>query len=97
MCSVFDSNLALFAALHQRIPSPRELQVHTQHIMQRALIKKKLEEQEENYRKKQQQQQRGAAGSPAKSTASPTPTHLFMPTSVMRKLTAEKDDCKKYK
>lgn len=41
----------------QRIPSPRELQFHTQSIMQNALIKKKLEEQRENYRKRQEQQQ----------------------------------------
>lgn len=37
----------------QRIPSPRELQFHTQSIMQNALIKKKLEEQRENFRKRQ--------------------------------------------
>lgn len=49
----------LHTAMHQRIPSPRELQVHTQTIMQRALIKKKLEEQQENFRKKQELQQRG--------------------------------------
>lgn len=45
--------------MHQRIPSPRELQVHTQNIMQRALIKKKLEEQQENFRKKQEGGHRG--------------------------------------
>lgn len=44
----------------QRIPSPRELQFHTQSIMQNALIKKKLEEQRENYRKRQEQQQQQA-------------------------------------
>lgn len=38
----------------QRIPSPRELQFHTQSIMQNALIKKKLEEQRENFRKRQE-------------------------------------------
>lgn len=41
----------------QRIPSPRELQFHTQTIMQNALIKKKLEEQRENFRKRQELQQ----------------------------------------
>lgn len=41
----------------QRIPSPRELQFHTQSIMQNALIKKKLEEQRENFRKRQEMQQ----------------------------------------
>lgn len=40
----------------QRIPSPRELQYHTQSIMQNALIRKKLEEQRENYRKRQEQE-----------------------------------------
>ena len=33
----------------QRIPSPRELQQHTQSIMQRALLKKKLEEQQRSF------------------------------------------------
>ncbi|XP_017779508.1 PREDICTED: eukaryotic translation initiation factor 4E transporter-like isoform X5 [Nicrophorus vespilloides] len=80
---------AILQAMHQRIPSPRELQLHTQNIMQRALIKKKLEEQEENYRKKQQQR----GNSPAK-TASPTRL-AFTPTSVLRKMTADKDDSSK--
>lgn len=43
--------------IQQRIPSPRELQFHTQSIMQNALIKKKLEEQRENFRKRQEMQQ----------------------------------------
>ncbi|KAF2885441.1 hypothetical protein ILUMI_20721 [Ignelater luminosus] len=85
-------------AMHQRIPSPRELQVHTQNIMQRALIKKKLEEQQENFKKRQEMQQRGQSPgrgvSPAKHTASPTPL-AFTPTSVLRKMTAEKDDSTK--
>lgn len=42
-------------AIPQRIPSPRELQAHTQSIMQGALIKKKLEEQRENFRRRQEQ------------------------------------------
>lgn len=100
-------------AMHQRIPSPRELQVHTQNILQRALIKKKLEEQQENFRKKQelqlQQQQRGqspnnnnnnggssatvvaAVAAVTKSVSSPTPL-AFTPTSVLRKMTADKED-----
>lgn len=97
--------------MHQRIPSPRELQVHTQNILQRALIKKKLEEQQENYRKKQemQLQQRGpspsvnnnnnnSGGSVNKSISSPTPL-AFTPTSVLRKMTADKEDggCKESK
>ncbi|XP_044738179.1 eukaryotic translation initiation factor 4E transporter isoform X2 [Chrysoperla carnea] len=83
-------------AIPQRIPSPRELQQHTQNIMQQALIKKKLEEQRENFRKKQEQQRSmspanntGHGTSPAKHL-SPTP-HSFTPTSVLRKMTASKD------
>lgn len=89
--------------MHQRIPSPRELQVHTQNILQRALIKKKLEEQTENFRKKQEMQ-RGASPNPAsvatssgnqqsgsKGVSSPTPL-AFTPTSVLRKMTADKDE-----
>lgn len=45
-----------FPGMPQRIPSPRELQYHTQSIMQNALIRKKLEEQRENYRKRQEQE-----------------------------------------
>lgn len=119
----------------QRIPSPRELQYHTQSIMQNALIRKKLEEQRENFRKRQEAQAQAqtqnnnsinisASGigasqasnttstitttpaqapiqvnampmgpthsSPVKHTASPTPL-AFTPTSVLRKMTAEKD------
>lgn len=91
------------AAMHQRIPSPRELQVHTQNILQRALIKKKLEEQTENYRKKQEMQ-RGASPNMAvgsgsqhgKGISSPTPL-AFTPTSVLRKMTAEKEEGKENK
>merc|ERR1719312_722564 len=35
-----------------RVPSPQEMTVLTQQIMQQALIKRKLEEQKENYRKR---------------------------------------------
>lgn len=45
--------LRISPSIPQRIPSPRELQFHTQSIMQNALIKKKLEEQRENFRKRQ--------------------------------------------
>ncbi|KAF5291743.1 hypothetical protein FQA39_LY14231 [Lamprigera yunnana] len=85
---------AILQATHQRIPSPRELQVHTQNIMQQALIKKKLEEQTENYKKRQEMQRGQSPGrglSPAKHISSPTPL-AFTPTSVLRKMTAEKDD-----
>lgn len=78
-----------------RVPSPRELAAHTQSIIQKALLnKKKLEEQRENFRKRQehQQQQRATTpvNSPAKQTHSPTPL-AFTPTSVLRKMTAEKE------
>lgn len=111
----------------QRIPSPRELQYHTQSIMQNALIRKKLEEQRENFRKRQEAQQAQQSqqnpssattnigtnlatttpaptsvaqpqaisqanpvhSSPVKHTQSPTPL-AFTPTSVLRKMTADK-------
>ncbi|XP_044762842.1 eukaryotic translation initiation factor 4E transporter-like isoform X3 [Coccinella septempunctata] len=78
-------------AMHQRIPSPRELQVHTQTILQRALIKKRLEEQQVNFRKKQEMQQMPNHGSSNKNVSSPTPL-AFTPTSVLRKMTADKED-----
>jgi len=67
--------------------------------MQSALIKKKLEEQRENFRKRQDQQQQqqqqvqqqrasSPVNSPAKQTASPL---AFTPTSVLRKMTADKE------
>ncbi|CAH1260988.1 unnamed protein product [Diabrotica balteata] len=92
---------AILQAMHQRIPSPRELQVHTQNILQRALIKKKLEEQQENYRKKQELQRgqspsNGLNQAPTKNVTSPTPL-AFTPTSVLRKMTAEKDEGKENK
>lgn len=92
---------AILQAMHQRIPSPRELQVHTQNILQRALIKKKLEEQQENYRKKQEMQRgqspsNNASQTPAKNVPSPTPL-AFTPTSVLRKMTAEKEEGKENK
>ncbi|XP_047538501.1 eukaryotic translation initiation factor 4E transporter-like isoform X2 [Vanessa atalanta] len=66
-----------------RIPSPRELAAHTQSIMQGALIKKKLEEQRENYRRRHEMQQQ--------QPKQPTPIS-FTPTSVLRKMTAEKEE-----
>lgn len=80
--------------------------MHTQTIIQNALIKKKLEEQRENFRKRQEQQHHhqqqqqhkhqnhpnvsSPVNSPAKQTLSPTPL-AFTPTSVLRKMTAEKE------
>lgn len=115
--------LLYFLGVPQRIPSPRELQYHTQSIMQNALIRKKLEEQRENFRKRQEQEQKeqmqkqgkdvdesaqspeelpkgvGPLDSPIKKapaqhqvlrqhTSSP---NIFTPTSVLRKMTAEKE------
>lgn len=54
----------------QRIPSPRELQYHTQSIMQNALIRKKLEEQRENYRKRQEQEKQENAKKNQQETSS---------------------------
>lgn len=86
----------------KRIPSPRELQQHTQTIMQTALIRKKLQEQSENFRRRQEQllkehqqmpsanhkQMMGGDGCQPKMS-SPTPAALaFTPTSVLRKMTA---------
>ena len=59
----------------QRIPSPRELQYHTQSIMQNALIRKKLEEQRENFRKRQEQEkQEIAKKSQHETTSTPLDT-----------------------
>lgn len=80
-------HLHLLSAATQRIPSPRELQAHTQCIMQGALIKKKLEEQRENYRRRQE-----LGGPLATRTTTPAPVAsptkhpaaiAFTPTSVI--------------
>ena len=70
----------------QRVPSPQEMTVLTQHIMQQALIKKKLEEQRENFRKRH--------GDPPVASAPVTSSSplAFTPTSVMRKNAAERKD-----
>merc|ERR1719508_16980 len=47
-----------------RVPSPQEMTVLTQQIMQQALIKRKLEEQKENFRRRQ-----GDSEPPSSSTA----------------------------
>ena len=73
-----------------RVPSPQEMTVLTQQIMQQALIKRKLEEQKENYRKRQGETNNPAfmvgTQAPTNSSASPL---AFTPTSVMRKNAAE--------
>lgn len=93
--------IVIMIVMPHRVPSPREIVMHTQSIMQSALIKKKLEEQRENFRKRQDQQQQqqqqqqvqqqrasSPVNSPAKQTASPL---AFTPTSVLRKMTADKE------
>lgn len=125
------SSIIFILGIPQRIPSPRELQYHTQSIMQNALIRKKLEEQRENFRKRQEQEQKeqiqkqggdrknpeldGAVSPPNQSPVdvpkiglmdspikkapaqqqlqrqhAPSPS-MFTPTSVLRKMTAEKE------
>ena len=82
-----------------RVPSPQEMTVLTQQIMQNALIKRKLEEQKENFRKRH-----GGAAEPniaamlanaatggQQPPASASPL-AFTPTSVMRKKIAERKD-----
>jgi len=85
-----------------RVPSPQEMTVLTQQIMQQALIKRKLEEQKENFRRRQGDAEppistvaaASAANQPASvasmvSSGSPL---AFTPTSVMRKNAAERKD-----
>lgn len=87
ICLCLEENSSL-SAIPQRIPSPRELQAHTQSIMQGALIKKKLEEQRENYRRRQEQSVPLAARTTTPApVASPTkhPAAIaFTPTSVIK-------------
>merc|ERR1719225_2269918 len=91
-----------------RVPSPQEMTMLTQHIMQQALIKRKLEEQKENFRRRQGDEgplhsqppstQSEALGQPPLAKAMPQPTVAnpsplsFTPTSVMRKTAAERKD-----
>lgn len=92
------------AGLRPRVPSPQELAVHTQSILQTALLKKILEDQKqkENLRKQQEAQR---ARSPTTTQGGPTaargpspskgvsPTMAaFTPTSVMRKMHMERQD-----
>merc|ERR1719402_790290 len=90
-----------------RVPSPQEMTMLTQHIMQQALIKRKLEEQKENFRRRQGDEppphsqqmppQQDGPGLPLNkvvpqaTVANPSPLS-FTPTSVMRKTAAERKD-----
>ena len=86
--------------VQQRIPSPQELTIHAQQIMQNALIKRKLEEQKENYRKRNENNGGGdRSNSVGRSVASPAPlaqaaptNFAFTPLSVMKKQAAERRD-----
>ncbi|KAK8762754.1 hypothetical protein V5799_025982, partial [Amblyomma americanum] len=89
--------------LRPRVPSPQELAVHTQSILQTALLKKILEDQKqkENLRKQQEAQRTRsptmAQGPAANRGSSPSkglsPTMAsFTPTSVMRKMHMERQD-----
>ncbi|XP_022256229.1 eukaryotic translation initiation factor 4E transporter-like isoform X2 [Limulus polyphemus] len=86
-----------------RVPSPQELAVHTQSILQNALIKRKLEEQKKNFI--QQQKAQGKSSTSVSSVMNkpatvrgtlpkrPSPTMAaFTPTSVMRKMQTEKNE-----
>ncbi|XP_077534202.1 uncharacterized protein LOC144146124 isoform X2 [Haemaphysalis longicornis] len=92
------------AGLRPRVPSPQELAVHTQSILQTALLKKILEDQKqkENLRKQQEAQR---ARSPTTTQGGPAATRgaspskglsptmaAFTPTSVMRKMHMERQD-----
>lgn len=97
---IITCSFILSTVMPHRVPSPRDLVMHTQSIMQNALIKTKLEEQRENYRKRQEQQQQmqhqqqqrisSPVNSPSKQMMSPTPL-AFTPTSVLRKMTAKEE------
>ena len=83
-----------------RVPSPQEMTVLTQQIMQQALIKRKLEEQKENYRKRHGGPEpniaamlaSAATGQPPSSSMPSASPLAFTPTSVMRKKIAERKD-----
>jgi len=84
-----------------RVPSPQEMTMLTQHIMQQALIKRKLEEQKENYRRRQGDEPQGGnhqevpcplTKATSQSGSSSSPLLAFTPTSVMRKTAAERKD-----
>jgi len=88
-----------------RVPSPQEMTVLTQQIMQQALIKRKLEEQKENYRRRQGDSEQPLGPSAVVTTSSLSQSVsgvssmvssgsplAFTPTSVMRKNAAERKD-----
>merc|ERR1719509_605126 len=84
-----------------RVPSPQEMTMLTQHIMQQALIKRKLEEQKENYRRRQGDEPQGGnhqevpcplTRAASQGGSSSSPLLAFTPTSVMRKTAADRKD-----
>ncbi|XP_076331764.1 eukaryotic translation initiation factor 4E transporter-like isoform X2 [Tachypleus tridentatus] len=95
--------LAQPASVLPRVPSPQELAIHTQSILQNALIKRKLEEQKRNFKQQQNVQWKPSTdvSSVINKPASvrgilpkrPSPTMAaFTPTSVMRKMQTEKKE-----
>ena len=85
----------------QRVPSPQELVLHTQQIMQNALIKRKLEEQKENYRRRQDPicgqapaafRDRSCSDSQGNSGGARDSPLAFTPMSVMKKMAADRRD-----
>jgi len=69
-----------------RNPSPQEIAIHTQQIMQNALIKRKLEEQKEKAARQRQHQEI------VDRRSTDSPSFAFTPTSVMKKMTADRRD-----
>ncbi len=81
------NNLAVspVSGVNQRVPSPQEMAIHAQQILQNALIKRKLKEQEENYRRRQEHD--------SKEHNRNSPSNLpFTPTVVMKKMAADRRD-----
>ncbi|KAF0297731.1 hypothetical protein FJT64_004839 [Amphibalanus amphitrite] len=74
-----------------RVPSPQEMRLHTQHILQQALIKRKLEEQKENFRKRQENRDKCAPldGDRRRQASSTAASLAFTPTAVIRNMKAE--------
>jgi translation initiation factor 4E transporter len=69
----------------QRVPSPQEIAIHTQQIMQNALIKRKLEEQKEKAARQRQHQE-------VDRRSTDSPSFAFTPTVVMKKMAADRRD-----
>ncbi len=84
-------NLAVspIPGVNKRVPSPQEMAIHAQQIMQNALIKRKLKEQEENFRRRHEQD--GGGVGPV-GGGNNSPSLAFTPTVVMKKMAADRRD-----